>query len=307
MKTTEFALVGVLAVALTGCAAQSADSAPDGIRIVASTDVYGDIAQTIAGDRADVTSIITSVAQDPHSYEATARDQLAVVNADVVIENGGGYDVFMDDLLQASDATVLTVSGFAEDAPDMSAHGEEGHSHSGEFNEHVWYDLHVIDAFSAALAAQLAEVDPAGAADYRANLADFAERLDGLIDRVDSVSERFTGDGSFATEPVPGYLLAELGFVDETPAPFVAAVEGGIDVAPAVLLDALRALESGSVSLVVHNEQTSGSEIRRVVQAARDAGIPVVAMTETLPDGADYVGWMDSNVTAVLEAMGADQ
>ncbi len=180
MKTIEFALVGVLVVALAGCAAQGADNAPDGIQIVASTDVYGDIARTIAGDRVDVTSIITGVAQDPHSYEATARDQLAVANADVVIENGGGYDEFMDDLLEASDATVLTVSGFAEDAPGKSAHGEQGHSHSGEFNEHVWYDLHVIHAFSAALAAQLAEVDPTGAADYRANLADFAGRLDGL-------------------------------------------------------------------------------------------------------------------------------
>lgn len=323
MRSTPLALLGVLAVALSGCSAQPASPPSDGIRIVASTDVYGDIAQTIAGDRATVTSVITGIAQDPHSYEATARDQLAIASADIVIENGGGYDFFMQSMLAASggeDVVIITVSELAgedhdhaedhdEDAEDHDEdaddHGHEGHGHIAGFNEHVWYDLHVIEAFAQELAHELTEIDAEGAARYEANLAGFAERLDALIDTVHELRHDFEGQGSFATEPVPGYLLEELGFTDVTPAAYVSAVEGGVDVAPAVLLEALRAVESDEVSLLVHNEQTSGPEIEQVVDAARAHGVPVVPMTETLPSGMHYLDWMESNVAAVAAALGA--
>src|SRR5699024_4706703 len=86
-------------LALAGCQSTTASEQSDGISIVASTNVYGDIAEAIAGDAAEVTSIIDSSAQDPHSYEASAQDRLAVSKADIVIENGGGYDSFMDALI----------------------------------------------------------------------------------------------------------------------------------------------------------------------------------------------------------------
>src|SRR6478735_3144708 len=97
------ALASVAALTLAGCstAAAGEGASDDGtITVVASTNVYGDIASTIGGDRIDVESIITSASQDPHSYEATARDRLTVQKADLVIENGGGYDAFIDTLLQ---------------------------------------------------------------------------------------------------------------------------------------------------------------------------------------------------------------
>ncbi|HYP73588.1 MAG TPA: zinc ABC transporter substrate-binding protein, partial [Microbacterium sp.] len=91
------------ALALAGCAASASPAASDGkIAVVASTNVYGDIAAAIGGDLVDVTSIIDSVAQDPHSYEASARDQLTVSRADLIIENGGGYDAFMDTLIEGA-------------------------------------------------------------------------------------------------------------------------------------------------------------------------------------------------------------
>jgi hypothetical protein len=99
-----FATAGlaVTALALTGCASTPAESADGTVQVVASTNVYGDIAQQIGGDLVSVTSFITSAAQDPHSYEASAQDQLALSKADIVIENGGGYDPFIDTLMNAA-------------------------------------------------------------------------------------------------------------------------------------------------------------------------------------------------------------
>jgi zinc/manganese transport system substrate-binding protein len=106
------------------------------VRVVASTDVYGQIAQEIGGDAVDVTSIITSASQDPHSFEATAQDQLAVSRADLLIENGGGYDSFMDSLIDASDASapVITAVEYSHDWPENDGHSDEDgdHDHADE-------------------------------------------------------------------------------------------------------------------------------------------------------------------------------
>ena len=109
MKSSAFrgaALAFSATLALSACGSSDSGSgaADDGtLTIVASTNVYGDIAQAVAGDGVEVTSIITSAAQDPHEYEATAQDRLALDDADIVIENGGGYDPFVDTLLDGSD------------------------------------------------------------------------------------------------------------------------------------------------------------------------------------------------------------
>src|SRR3954471_8353376 len=97
------ALVAILAIALAlaGCSGSSYDP-PAGIQVVASTNVYGSLAKTIGGGQATVTSIIHDASQDPHEYQADARTQLAISHAQVVIENGGGYDDFVDTMLSAS-------------------------------------------------------------------------------------------------------------------------------------------------------------------------------------------------------------
>ncbi|WP_354003027.1 metal ABC transporter solute-binding protein, Zn/Mn family [Microbacterium elymi] len=73
------ASIASTAALFAGCSGPTAaDGSGDGrIAVVASTNVYGSIAEAVGGDRVDVTSIIDSFALDPHEYEASARDQLA--------------------------------------------------------------------------------------------------------------------------------------------------------------------------------------------------------------------------------------
>ena len=102
-----FAVTAASALALAGCAtaagssssAGSADAAGDAVQVVASTNVYGQIVEEIGGDAVAVTSIVSSAAQDPHSYEPSAQDTLAISNAELIVENGGGYDSFIDALI----------------------------------------------------------------------------------------------------------------------------------------------------------------------------------------------------------------
>jgi zinc/manganese transport system substrate-binding protein len=295
-------LGGLLAVAsgiaLAGCATAAVPSDQNGrIAVVASTSVYGDIARAIGGDAITVRSLITDAAQDPHSFEASAQDQLAVAKADVVIENGGGYDDFVDSLLSGSGAHPELIN-----AVKLS-----GLDHGGEaFNEHVWYDFTAMRAVGDRLAEVFSSLDTAHREDFATGAATFAATLAGLERDAATVKQSHAGAGVAVTEPVPLYLLAACGLHNETPAAFSRAVEDGSGVAPALMHDTLQLFTERRVALLVYNAQTSGPETEQLRAAAKASGVSAVAVTETLPQDATYLSWMGDNLANLKAALADD-
>lgn len=301
-------VVPALAAALTlaGCAASPSASDDGTFTIVTSTTVYAQIAEEIAGDAATVTPIVDSASRDPHEYEATATDQLTVASADLIVVNGGGYDTFVDTLVDATGSTAPVIVAVDSSPAWIEASGGDhdgADEHDHAINEHVWYDPEAMRALAAAIADELGTLLPADADAFDSNLADFAAGLDELDTGLADIAAAHTGAEVFATEPVAGYLLAAAGLDDVTPADFSEAVEEGQDVPPATLLDVLSLLGDGQLSVVVANAQTGGAETTAVIDAATDAGIPVLEFTETLPDGQTYLQWMQQNVTDLAEAL----
>jgi len=223
MTSTRRALPALLVasaagLALTGCAAPAPADEATGLSVVASTNVYGDVAAAIAGDAATVTSIIDSPTIDPHSYEASAQDQLVISTADLIIENGGGYDPFVDVLVEGSGTEAVVISavvvgGLLEEGEDAHSHSEEeahaeeeshadeahsgdeahseddGHGHLEGTNEHVWYDIHIMEQVAEAIATELAGLDADNAAAYEENLAAWMEELEALEGELESAAE----------------------------------------------------------------------------------------------------------------------
>lgn len=319
-----------LTLAIAGCA-PGATPAPSALSIVTSTDVYASIASAIAGDRADVTAIIDSPAVDPHSYEASARDRLALAEADIVVANGGGYDPFIDALLdddplqrvivavtlsdvwEGAAARASAPAGASDDHTEHDDHddhaehddhaGDDGHDHDGEVNEHVWYDFDTVKRVASAIAVALTELDPDGLSDYAKNADAFIAQVEALSADAQRLADEGAEWHAVMTEPAPQYLLDRVGAHNVTPAAFTRAVEGGFDIPPAALLEVLQHLESGEVDVVLWNEQTSGPQLEKVVDTAREGGIPVVSVTETLPPGMDFVAWMAANLRALEGAL----
>ncbi|MFF7038900.1 metal ABC transporter solute-binding protein, Zn/Mn family [Streptomyces massasporeus] len=285
---------------LAGCGSSSdsadAKSAPARVAVVASTNVYGDIARRIGGDRVDVTSVISDPDQDPHSYEANPQNQLALSKAKVVIENGGGYDDFVDHMLKG---------GHNDSAEVINAVDVSGRTapESGELNEHVWYDFPTVAEVADRISAALAEADPGDAAAFEKNTAAFKAKLTPLEAREAQIKKARGGDGVAITEPVPLYMLEACGLVNRTPAEFSEAIEEGDDVSPRVLQESLALFSGKKVKALVYNEQTSGPQTEKAEAAAKAAGIPVVPVTETLPKGEDYLGWMTANLDALASAL----
>lgn len=316
------AAVAGLGLLLTGCAgAPSGAPSPSAggtIEVVASTNVYGDIVSDIGGDKVHVTSIITRTSQDPHSYEATTQDKLVISKAQVVVQNGGGYDDFIHKLAEDSKIaedniiTAVDVSGLApeedsvpaSETPAAATESADEHEHEhGEFNEHVWYSFDAMSKLADAVAAKLSTIDSASASTFQANAESFKKELSGLQDKLAAVKASADGEPVAITEPVPGYLLESAGLVNKTPEEYSAAIEEGTDVPASVLQEATALVSSGEVKLLAYNLQTEGPQTEVLKKAAEGAGVPVVDFSETLPDGKSYLQWMSVNVDNVTKAV----
>ena len=325
------AVVAASALALAGCAGTAAPegtSADGKLQVVASTNVYGDSVSAIAGDTVDVTAIISSTSQDPHEYEATAKDQLAVSKAGLLIENGGGYDSFIDALVEATGtkAPVISAVEFSHDWPGNDGHDHSddhsdaptddptteasdvaddhsGHDHIEGFNEHVWYDPHTIEHVAEKIAEELTVLVPSESATFSQGLADFTAGISTLEGALDTLSAAHAGEKIFITEPVPLYLTTAAGLENVTPEAFSEAVEEGQDVPPATLLEATRILEAGDVRILIANSQTGGAETTQVIELAKKQGIPVLEFSEIKPQDQTYLQWMEANVALLADTL----
>jgi zinc/manganese transport system substrate-binding protein len=306
------ALAVAAVVALSACASGQAGSTSSGqgttVPVVASTNVYGDLAKAVGGERVAVTSIISSASQDPHSYEATTHDRLTVAKARLVIENGGGYDPYVDPLVREANLgadsviTAVQVAGLQTGGSPQSAPSDHAHGHAA-FNEHVWYDVGAMKKVTDAIATRLSALDPAGTEGYKSRAKDVDARLSGLESTLAAVKAAAPGKMAVMTEPVPFYLLTAAGVQDATPEAYSSAVEEGQDVPPAALRATLGLLSSRSVALLAYNPQTESPQTQQLRAAAEAAKVPVVDFTETVPEGKDYLGWMQENVAALKEAL----
>jgi zinc/manganese transport system substrate-binding protein len=274
-----------------------ASSAGTSLSVVASTNVYGDVVKQIGGDKVTVTSIISDPDADPHSYEANSRTQLELSKADVVIENGGGYDDFVDTMLKTANNSKATVLNVVDISGKKAPSG-------GELNEHVWYDFPTVEMLVPVVVSTLSAKDPAAATAFQAGGAAFTGKLKQMQSTEASIKAAHAGAGVAITEPVPLYLLEACGLVNKTPAEFSEAIEEGTDVSAGVLSETLGLFAQKKVALLAYNEQTSGPETEKVKDAAAAAKVPVVPVTETLPAGKDYVSWMTGNLSAIQTALG---
>ncbi|MFM1784893.1 MAG: hypothetical protein RLZZ579_1170 [Actinomycetota bacterium] len=272
------------------------------IKVVASTNVYGSIAKFLGGEFVDVTSIINDAKQDPHSYEATARDQLAISEAELVIFNGGGYDEFIPTLLSAAENephVIEIVDGDHAHESESEAHADHDHA-----NEHVWYDIELMRVAAEHIANDISSLRPDSLETVNANYDLFISELDNLQLRLDALRDRSIGMGMIAIEGVGNLMLEHAGFVDQTPEELTNAIEEDREVPAAALKDAKLLIENKLVSILIVNLQQQDSVSEELITSAEKSGIPVVALSELIPDPAwDYLDWMANNVDKLQEAI----
>ena len=263
------ALIGALS--LTGCSEQPRWSEGSGpIKIVASTNVWGDIAHQISGDLATVDALIYDQNQDPHSFEASARDQLLIENADIVIMNGGGYDDFVEKLVAADDSPAVLINAYVASGTDETR------------NEHIWYSASQVKDVANVIFSALETLDKQNVATYDANLAEFGAQIKLIQIRTSEIASAWGGSKVFSTEPLIHYLLEDTGMIDITPTEFSEAIEEERDVSASVLAEAKAAAKQAKFIAV--NMSTSTKQIEDILASAR---VPSWGFFELLPQDPD--------------------
>ena len=277
LKTLLRASLAVLALANSALQA-------DTVHIVAAENFYGGVAQQIAGDAAQVTSILSNPNQDPHEFTTDAATAMAVANADVVIYSGIGYDDWMEKLLGTPGKPGRVVIQVAELIG----------AKAGD-NPHIWYNPKTMPALAAKLAAVLNQPE---------NLAAFEASFARLTDRIAKIRAAKAGTPVTATEPVFGDLAEALGFRMENEA-FQIAVMNDTDPSFQQTADFETSLTSKAVEILFYNSQVTDPATARLQAVAEAHDVPIVGVTETQPpDAKSYVDWMLAELSEVEAALG---
>jgi zinc/manganese transport system substrate-binding protein len=263
------------------------------VHVVAAENFWGNITSQIGGRDVAVTSLITNPNADPHLFETDASDAATLAQAQVVIENGAGYDTWMSSLLGADGgnprivnaATVLHITG-------------------SDPNPHLWYDIPRVPAVAAAIAGALEKASPGDAPTFKANLSTFDASLAPLNATLATIKAHFHNVPVAYTERVPGYALAVADLDVKTPPGFAQAIEDGTDPGPADTLAMQRLLTDHDINVLLYNVQTVTPVTTQIRALARSHGIPVVGVSETMPAGvATYQQWQQSQLTNLLHAL----
>jgi zinc/manganese transport system substrate-binding protein len=283
----------LLSVVVAGCGGISSAST-SGVTVVAAENFWGSIAKQIAGNKADVQSIITNPAQDPHSYEPTSQDARAFATAQLAIVNGVGYDQWAPKLIAAN----------ANPAQVVLTVGNLFGLHEGD-NPHRWYDPAEVEVVASTIATDLTKLDPKHATYYQRQLTNFETnglaRYHALIGQIRS---RYAATRVGASESIFALQAPALGLDLITPARFMKAISEGTEVSAQDTITTQRQIASHQIKVWVYNSQNAAPAIQRLNALAQADHIPIATVTETLsPENATFEQWQVTQLEGIERAL----
>jgi zinc/manganese transport system substrate-binding protein len=285
------------AATLAACSASSATSTATAttgtVVAVGAENEYANVISQIGGKYVRVTAVESNPNTDPHTFEASASVSQVVSAAELVVQNGVGYDSFMDNIEGSSPNSARKVINVQHllGLPDSTP------------NPHLWYSPSTMPAVAKAIAGDLSALRPAHRAYFQASLARFDASLQPWRRAIASFRAAHAGTPVATTEPVGDYLLQALGTKNLTPFGLQADIMNGVDLSPQYVTLQDKLFSGHKVQVFVYNQQVVDSVTQAFLSAAKRAGIPVVGVYETMPTGFSYQSWMLAEVHALQQAV----
>jgi zinc/manganese transport system substrate-binding protein len=279
---------------LAGMAAGDGGSGGGKIVAVGAENEYADVIQQVGGKYVQVSAIMSNPGQDPHTFEASASVGRLVNAARLVVQNGLGYDTFMNTIENAVPdpgrkvIVVQKLLGLPDSTP----------------NPHLWYDPATMPKVASAIAADLAAIQPAHAAYFKANAAAFIKSLDAWNSALAAFKAKYPNTPVATTEPVADFMLEAAGADNKTPFTFQADIMNGTDPSAQNVALERSLFTQHKVKVFVYNQQVTSSLTQSFISLAHANGIPVVGVYETMPvPGYHYQSWMLTEVQDLQRAV----
>src|SRR6201995_2903091 len=252
------------------------------------------VPQQVGGRYVQAAAIMSNPNTDPHTFEASASVAREISGAQLVVQNGVGYDSFMDSIEKAvpdSGRKLIDVQKLLG-LPDSTP------------NPHLWYKPSTMAAVASAVASDLADLQPSHAAYFRANAQAFSKSLGAWNRAVAAFKQQYPGTSVAVTEPVADYLLQAAGADIKTPWAFQADVMNGTDPSAQDVALQRNLFTGHKVKVFLYNQQVTDTLTQSYISLAKANGIPVVGVYETMPTpGYTYQSWMLAETKALQQAV----
>jgi zinc/manganese transport system substrate-binding protein len=292
-------ILAALCVLIAGCGgASSGVTAGGAIVAVGAENEYANVIEQVGGRYVKVSAIESNPNTDPHTFEASPSVAETVAAAGLVVQNGVGYDTFMERIESASGGVGSDSQRKVIDVQKLLGLPDSTR------NPHLWYKPQTMPAVAKAIAADLSALQPAHAAYFGARGASFEQSLAPWHQALERFAAEYPDTPVATTEPVGDYMLEAAGTVNLTPFGLQADIMNGVDPAPQDVTLQTGLFASHRVKVFVYNQQVTDSLTQSFLAAAKRAGVPVVGVYETMPTpGYDYQSWMLAEVQALHRAV----
>jgi zinc/manganese transport system substrate-binding protein len=272
----------------------AAGPAAAAINVIGVENEYADVISQIGGKYVRVQSIESDPNTDPHTFEASPKVARQIAGAQLIVENGVGYDSWADKIMSASQRpnrkviNVQKLLGLPDDTP----------------NPHLWFDPKTMPAVAKAVADELAALQPAQADYFKANADKFVTSLEPWNAAIAAFKAKYDKTPIAVTEPVGNYMLEAMGFDILTPFSLQKAVMDGTDPSPQDVTTQNDLFANKKVKVFAYNQQVTDALTKNFLEASKKAGVPVVGVYETMPTpGYNYQSWMMAEVAALEKAV----
>lgn len=287
-------IVAVTVVGGVGVSAAGRPAASKPIVAVGAENEYANVIAQIGGRYVKVSAIESNPNTDPHTFEASTSDAEVVANAQLIVQNGLGYDSYMNKIESASPNSKRVVIDVQQllGLPNSTR------------NPHLWYSPKTMPAVAEAVEGALAKDIPNHATYFAANLSTFDGSLAAWTHEIAAIKHRFGGAKVAVTEPVGDYFLYAAGLDVVTPWVLQADIMNGIDPSPQGVSTEESLLSQGRAKVFLYNQQVTDTLTETFLSIAKAHHVPVVGVYETMPvPGYTYQSWMLAEAKALYNAL----
>ncbi|HVS39275.1 MAG TPA: zinc ABC transporter substrate-binding protein [Gemmataceae bacterium] len=262
------------------------------IHVIAVENQYGSLVAQLGGQGVLYKSIITNPDADPHEFQTNYQVVHDFQSAQLVVENGLGYDDWSDKILE-------TVSH----KPKVLNVGELLGLKTGD-NPHVWYDPDAVDRICKGITAALKELNPAGSDYFDARAKELADRLGPYHRAIAGIREKHKGTKVGATESIFVPMAKAAGLDLISPPGLMKAVSEDAQPSPEDVDQFQHQIKEKQIKLLVYNNQTSGNLTMQLQDLAKANGIPIVGVSETMtPVDTNFEDWQITQLKALEDAL----
>lgn len=277
------------------------------LSVVATYSILGDIVRNVGGTEINL-QVLVGPNRDAHAFEPSPADSVKVAQARLIVENGLGFETWLDDLYAASDSHALRVVATQGLEPRSLTEGENTQGDHGEVDPHVWHSVANVIQMTKAVREALIQADPTHAAAYQANAEAYLTQLQDLDTWIIAEVKKLPADKRqlVTSHDTFGYFAERYGFEVVGTALGAVSTEGA-DPSAAEVAALVEDIRSTGVHAIFAENVHNAALMQQIATEARVTLAPALytdALGEPGSAGDTYIALMRYNVTVIVTALG---